>query len=113
MAAFQWGLFEADLNPAAGTDQKDTRPVLVVSSEEFNQAMPCVTVLPLTTTRRGLYPAEAFLPAGAAGLPLDAIAMAHQARTISRARLGRLLGRVDDTSLRTQVRAALREHLDL
>lgn len=59
MPAFQWALMEANLDPAAGAEQKGTRPVLIVSNEEFNQAMPNVTVLPLTSTRRRLYPSEA------------------------------------------------------
>jgi mRNA interferase MazF len=105
----QWGLYEAELDPAAGL----SRPVLVVSGEEFNQAMPGVTVLPLTTSRRALYPSEVLLPAEQGRLPKDAIVMAHQARMISKARLRRLLGRLEDDGLRAQVRAALGEHFDL
>ena len=54
MPNFQWEVYEANLDPVAGAEQKDIRPVLIVSNEEFNQAMPNVSVLPLTTTRRRL-----------------------------------------------------------
>lgn len=75
--------------------------------------MPNVTVLPLTTTGRSRYPAEVILPAGSAGQPKDSIVLAHQVRTISKQRLGHAYGQLLDDDLRSAVRAALIEHLDL
>jgi len=113
MPAFQWAVMEANLDPVAGSEQKGIRPVLIVSNEEFNQAMPNVTVLPLTSTKRRLYPSEVFLSQGKAGQPFDSIIMAHQIRTISKQRLGSLLGYLEDAQLRDELRVAIREHLDL
>ena len=113
MPRLQWAVVEADLNPARGSEQRGVRPVLVVSNEAFNQAITNVTVLPLTSTRRQLYPAEVLLPSGVAGQPLDSIVMAHQVRTIAKLRLGRLFGTLDDLILRHAVQQALREHFDL
>ncbi|MDP2917416.1 MAG: type II toxin-antitoxin system PemK/MazF family toxin [Dehalococcoidia bacterium] len=113
MPVFQWAVMEANLNPVAGAEQKGTRPVLIVSNEEFNQAMPNVTVLPLTSTQRRSYPSEVYLPKGKAGQPLDSIIMAHQIRTISKQRLGRLLGYIDDPQIRHEVNGAIKEHLGL
>ena len=113
MTALQWAVIEANLDPAIGTEQKGTRPVLIVSNEEFNQAMPNVTVLPLTSTQRRLYPSEILLTEGKAGQPLESIIMAHQMRTISKQRLGRLLGYLDDAKLRHEVHRAIKEHLDM
>ncbi len=113
MPGFQWAVFEANLDPVAGAEQKGMRPVLVVSNEEFNQAMPNITVLPLTATRRRLYPSEILLPQGKAGQSLDSIVMAHQVRTISKQRLGRLLGCLEDAELRHEVHRAIKEHLDM
>ena len=113
MPRLQWAVVEADLNPARGSEQRGVRPVLVVSNEAFNQAVSNVTALPLTSTRRQLYPSEVFLPSGAAGQPLDSIVMAHQVRTITKARLGRIYGTLDDLALRNAVQQALREHFDL
>ena len=62
---------------------------------------------------RCLYPCEVFLASGRAGQPLDSIIMAHQVRTISKQRLGRLLGYLDDAQLRREVRASIKGHLDL
>jgi len=113
MTAFQWAVMEADLNPVAGAEQKGIRPVLIVSNEEFNQAMPNVTVLPLTSTKRHLYPSEVLLPKGKAGQPSNSIVMAHQIRTISKQRLSGLLGYLVDDQLQQEVREAIKDHLDL
>ncbi len=113
MSGFQWAVMEANLDPVAGVEQKGTRPVLIVSNEEFNQAMPNVTILPITSTQRRLYPSEVLLAEGKAGQSLESIIMAHQIRTISKQRLGRLLGYLDDPQLQHEVRGAIKEHLDL
>ena len=113
MPVLQWAVVEADLNPSRGSEQSGTRPVLIVSNEAFNQATTNVTVLPLTSTKRRLYPSEVSLPRATAGQPLDSIIMAHQIRTISKGRLGRMFGYLADASLVAQVQEAIREHLDL
>ncbi len=109
----QWTLFEANLDPVIGSEQRGSRPVLVVSNEDFNQAIMNVTVLPLSSTKRRLYPSEVLLPSGAAGQPVESIIMAHQIRTISRRRLADAMGRLEDETLRDRVRDAIRQHLDL
>jgi mRNA interferase MazF len=113
MKIYQWAVIEANLNPVTGTEQKGSRPVIIVSNEEFNQAMPNVTILPLTSTTRSLYPSEVFIPNGKAGQPLDSIIMAHQITTISKQRLGEVFGYLEDAQLQNEVRAAIREHLDI
>jgi mRNA interferase MazF len=113
MPVFQWAIIMTGPNPGSGSEQRGLRPVLVISNEEFNQAMPNVTVLPLTTTSRRLYPSEILLPRGTAGQPYDSIIMAHQVRTISKQRLGDILGYLSDSRLQGEVRQAVKEHLDL
>jgi mRNA interferase MazF len=113
MPNFQWGVFEASLDPLTGAEQKGRRPVLVVSNEEFNQAMPNITILPLTSTKRRLYPSEIFLPEGKAGQSMESIVMAHQIRTISKQRLGKIFGFLNDTQLQQEIHRAIKEHLDI
>ncbi len=113
MPNFQWAVFEANLDPVTGAEQKGRRLVLIVSNEEFNQAMPNVTVLPLTSTKRRLYPSEILLPEGKVGQSLESIVMAHQIRTTSKQRLGKLLGFLDDTQLQHEIQRAIKEHLDM
>ena len=113
MTDYRWAVFQVNLGPAVGSEQRGTRPVLIVSNEDYNQTIPNVTVLPLTSTKRRLYHAEVTLPARKAGQPLESIIMAHQIRAISKLRLGKLLGYLDDVELQTEVRQAIKDHLDL
>jgi len=73
---YQWGVAYVDLDPPIGSEQGGHWPVLIVSNEPFNQAMPTLSVLPLSSTGRRLYPAEVSLPKGVAGPPRDSIVMA-------------------------------------
>ena len=113
MRAYHWAMMKANLDPGSGSEQKGIRPVLIVSNEEFNQAMSNVTVLPLTSTKRNLYPSEVFLPKGTAGQPSDSIIMAHQIRTISKKRLTDLVCYLEDAQLQHEVGEAIKEHLNL
>lgn len=113
ISPLRWAVMEANLAPAVGSEQKGARPVLIVSNEEFNKTMPNVTVLPLTSTRRSLYPSEVLLPKGTAGQPLDSIIMTHQARTLSKQRLGKFFGYLDDPNIRREVGEAIKEHFDI
>jgi len=105
----------ATLDPVEGSEQAGRRPVLVVSRESINKALPIVAVVPVTSRRRSgkVYATEVLLPAGTAGLPGDSLALGHQVRTLSTNRLGDRLGRLDDGDLRRRVQEALRLFLDL
>ena len=113
--SYQWHIFRANLDPIIGSEQRGTRPVLVVSDEDFNQLMPVVTILPLTSRKPGrqVYPNEVLLPKGTAGLTEDSIIMAHQIRTISKTRLTNLYGKIQSEVLKEAVRQALKIHLTL
>ncbi|MDD5602933.1 MAG: type II toxin-antitoxin system PemK/MazF family toxin [Eubacteriales bacterium] len=115
MTAFQWHIYQADLTPVKGSGQSGTRPVLVISTEEVNEALPVVAVLPLTSLKpkREIYPTEALLEAARTGLPMDSIAMAHQIRTISKSRLAGEYGIIDDENLKNSIRMAIKTYLDL
>ncbi len=112
---YQWSVFLVDLDPVVGSEQAGRRPVLVVSREVANAALPVVTVVPLTTRKknRRVYPNEALLPAGTATLKRDSIAMTHQIRTLSKIRLKSRVGVVEDPEIRAAVRGALQIQLDL
>jgi mRNA interferase MazF len=113
MDIWRFAVVEAKPGSSIGSGQMATRSVLIVSNEDFNQTMSNVTALPLTSTKRRLYPAEVFLPAGEAGLPEDAIAMVHQVRTVSKARIGEVYGYLQDKTLQKQVMMALIEYFDI
>ncbi len=104
-----------DLNPIIGSEQAGKRPVVVVSDEAFNQSLPIVTILPITSYKEGrkIYPAEVFLSIDDSGLIKESIIMAHQIRTISKKRLSFLCGEIKDEIKRSDVGNSIRTHLDL
>lgn len=112
---YKWSIFMADLNPVIGSEQQGRRPVLVVSDETTNNFMPVVTILPVASLKKGrrVYPNEALLKKGVAGLETDSIALAHQIRTISKQRLMNCPGEISDVYLQTQINDAMRVHLNL
>ena len=112
---YKWSVFMADLNPVIGSEQQGRRPVLVISDETTNTFMPVVTILPLTSLKKGrkIYPNEALLKKGIAGLESDSIVLAHQIRTISKQRLMICLGEIPDANLQSRINDAMRVHLNL
>jgi mRNA interferase MazF len=77
----------ADLEPTRGREQAGERPVLVVSTDSFNQGgAQLVIVVPFTTRRRGLgVHVEVRPPAG--GLREVSFAMCEQVRSLAVDRL--------------------------
>ena len=106
-------MLELEANAGTGRDQQP--PVLVVSRESANVALPVVTVVPLTglSSDRRIYPNEMCLPSGTTALDYPALLMAHQIRTVPKSRLSTHVGTVDDPGLRSAVRTAVRVQLDL
>ena len=103
------------LGGGAGSEQHGTRPVIVVSHDAFNAALPLTTVVPLTTFRRRsgvVYPSETKLPRGLANLKADSLALGHHIRTIARTRLLKRIG-VLPPELMPSVEEAMRTHLRL
>ena len=113
----RWELYTADLDPSVGREQAgDNRPVLILSNDGFNRTFDVVTVLPLTKQggkRRSAYPFEVLLPAGRAGNSLDSIVMPQQLRTISKSRLLKRLGLLEDVGYRREIEDRVLDHLGI
>lgn len=110
---YRWGVFKAHLGFGAGSEQRGVRPVLVISDEDFNRAMPVVTILLLTSLKPGrkVYPNEVLLPKGMGGLPKNSLILAHQIRTIAKDRLVGLYGYIHDAEVQAKIQEALKIHL--
>lgn len=111
---YRWSTFIAALDPVQGSEQAGTRPVLVVSGEDFNQRWEQVAILPITTRKVGrrVFPGEVLLPAETAGLEKESLVLAHQIRAISKNRLRQHLGKLP-LELQDQVQKSLRLFLNL
>ena len=84
----------AVLDPTRGREQAGRRPVVVVAAEDYLDVVTTlVIVVPVTTVDRG-WPNHVPLR-GEVGLERDSWAMTEQPRTIDRARMRAVAGRVD------------------
>jgi len=98
-----------------GSEQAGRRPVLVVSSEEANQVLPTLVVMPLSSVRPGrrIYPTEVFLSMEVTGLPKDSVVLTHQIRTLAKERLGERCGEVKAEAMQVAIWQALRRYLGI
>jgi mRNA interferase MazF len=105
------------LDPAVGSEQNKTRPAVIVSSNAANNSAErrgrgVVTVVPLTTNLRNIYPFQVLLRGEHTGLAVDCKAQAEQVRSIASERIVRQLGHVDGVRM-SEIDDALRLHLSL
>lgn len=106
-----------ELDPARGTEQRKTRPAVVVSNDGANSSASMrgrgmITVVPLTSSVGRLFAFQARIAAGDSGLSHDSKAQAEQVRSIDVARVVRALGWVSAEEL-AAIDDALRLHLSL
>jgi mRNA interferase MazF len=111
--ALRGDVFMANLEPAEGSEQGGTRPVVVVSRDALNRFSPVVVICSITdAANKKIYPSHVRVAAGVGGLTLDSIVICEQVRAISKTRLKRPLGKFDKRVL-TSIEAALKIALDL
>ena len=114
---YRWDIYWADLDPSVGSEQGgDSRPVIVVSNDGVNKSLPVVTVVSVTKLEdkdRKPYPFEVLLPKGVITDRYASIVMPQQIRAISKTRLLKKIGTLDDEGFQTQIENRLLEHLDI
>lgn len=73
-----------ELDPAEGSEQRGTRPCLVVQNDVGNENAPTTIVVPFITSRgQELYPFEVLVSAADSPLREDSVALCSQIRTVS------------------------------
>ena len=77
-------IYFANVDPARGADTKKTRPVLIISNDANNKMAATVTVIPITSNTKRVYPFEVLLKPNTSGLSKTSKAQCHQIRTISK-----------------------------
>ena len=106
-----------DFNPGHGSEASKRRPALIVSNDGANAVAArlghgVITVLPITSNIRRIYPFQVRLLAAATGLRRDSKAQAEQIRSVAVERLGERIGLVP-IAIMLQIDEALRLHLAL
>ena len=107
-------VYDAHLDPTAGSEQAGMRPVILVSRDAINDNSPVVIAVPCATYRPGrrLYPSHVLLRAPEGGLAADSVALAEQVRALDKSRLGRPRGVLSATAL-AELERALAIAMDL
>jgi len=86
------------LDPTEGSEQRETRPCLVVQNNVGNANAPTTIVVPFTTSFGDkLYPFEVLVTADESHLQEDSVALCSQLRTVSiEHRITTVVGSVPD-----------------
>jgi mRNA interferase MazF len=106
-----------DFDPGRGSEANKRRPAVIVSNDGANGVAArigrgVITVLPITSNVRRIYPFQVRLPAAASGLRQNSKVQAEQVRSIAVERLGERIGLVP-AGIMLQIDEALRLHLAL
>ena len=110
---FRGEIWNADLAPTRGREQAGKRPVLVVSTDRFNEgSAELVVVLPITSKAKGIPWHVALAPGGSTGLRTNSFAMVEAIRCLSRERLSKRLGDIPAAVL-NEVETRLRILLEI
>jgi mRNA interferase MazF len=111
----QWNLYVVDLEPRVGTKPGKQRPCLAIQPTEFAESgLESTVVLPLSTrvTTADAFPLRVRLPKGTCGLARDSDLLIDQILAWDNSLFRKELGALPE-ALRDDVRAALREFLEL
>ena len=92
-------LYYADLNPVVGSEQGDSRPVLIVQNDMGNKHSPTVIVTPITSNlRKNPLPTHVAI-SKKCGLEKDSLVLTEQIRAIDRTRLGSYIGYIGESAM--------------
>ncbi len=106
-----------DLDPVRGSEAGKRRPAVVVSNDGANRTAQglgrgVVTIVPITSQTRNVYPFQVSLPARSCGLPKASKAQAEQIRSVAAERIGSIVGHLPPKLL-AELADAIRLHLAL
>ena len=106
-----------DLDPVLGSKANKRRPAVIVSNDAANSTAErlgrgVVTVVPVTSNLRRIYPFQILLPAAETGLRTDSKALAEQVRSVDARRLTSHVATIPP-QLMADLGDALRLHLAL
>ena len=106
-----------DLDPAQRNEASKRRPAVVISNDGANRTAESlrrgvITVVPITSETKKVYPFQVLLPAKSCGLPKASKAQAEQIRAVAVHRVGAVAGHLP-AGLLAHLDDAIRLHLSL
>ena len=106
-----------NFDPARGAEASKRRPAVIVSNEGANRAAlrlgrGVLTVVPVTSATKRVYPFQVLLPAARCGLKRNSKAQAEQIRSVAVERIGATVAQLP-ADLADELDDAIRLHLGL
>ena len=88
-------------DPVEGSEVGKTRPALIIQNDIANRTSPVTIVAAISSqfNPSHLYPTEVLIKAGEAGLTVDSVVLFNQIRTLDKARLLSLLGKIESQTM--------------
>src|ERR1039457_6718282 len=107
-------VYDARLDPVEGSEQRGSRPVVVVSRDAINESGAVVSAAPCATYREGrrIYPSQVLVKAPEGGLNADSVVLGEQVRVLDKKRLVRWRGELTPATI-ARLHEALRIAFDL
>ena len=105
-------IFLASLGNVIGSEQKGTRPVLIVQNDIGNKYSPTVIIVPITSKVKSSLPTHIPIKTIHSGLEKDSVILVEQIRTIVKSRLKYKIGSLD-ISIMEKVKNALKISLNI
>ncbi len=105
-------IFLASLGNVIGSEQKGTRPVLIVQNDIGNKYSPTVIIVPITSKVKSSLPTHIPIKTIHSGLEKDSVILVEQIRTIDKSRLKYKIGSLD-ISIMEKVKNALKISLNI
>ena len=100
----QGEIWQADLNPAKGSEQGGFRPVVILSGNLLNQHLPVVIAAPLTTKVKNYKGNPVLKPSGTNGLGHESELLVFHIRSISKDRLVKKIGNINLSELNLAIK---------
>ena len=105
-------IFLVSLDPTIGSEINKTRPALVISNDINNKFSSTVTVIPITSNVKKVFPFEVLFPPAQSGLSEASKAKCNQIRTVDKRRLIKPLGKISQKKM-GKVEDSLSIHLGM
>ena len=101
-------IYTVEIPPSNGHEQAGLRPAIIVQAPQFENQLPTVLIVPLTSRLAAQAFPGTFLihPNSENGLTMISVALVFQLRAIDKRRLKRMIGRLNTAHL-----AELRQHI--
>ena len=107
-------VYDARLDPVEGSEQRGSRPVVIISRDAINESSPVVSAAPCTIYRAGrrIYPSQVLIKAPEGGLDADSVFLGEQVRVLDKKRLLCRRGELNPKTI-ARINEALRIAFDL